>query len=71
MSLINRITGKQPAQQTTQVPDDATKLTLQELEFLLNTLKSTSIVGYQVEMFYTMVVKLQEQYIQLQQEANK
>ena len=71
MSIINRIIGKQPAQQTTQVPDDVTKLTLQELEFLLNTLKSTSIVGYQVEMFYTMVVKLQEQYIQLQQEANK
>ena len=71
MSIINRIIGKQPVQQTIQVPDDVTKLTLQELEFLLNTLKSTSIVGYQVEMFYTMVVKLQEQYIQLQQEANK
>jgi hypothetical protein len=71
MSLINRITGKQPAQQTTQVSDDATKLTLQELEFLLNTLKSTSIVGDQVEMFYIMVIKLQEQYILLQQEATK
>ena len=71
MSLINRITGKQPIQQTTQVSDDATKLTLQELEFLLNTLKSTTIVGDQVEMFYIMVIKLQEQYIQLQQEATK
>ena len=71
MSLIDRITGKQPIQQTTQVSDDATKLTLQELEFLLNTLKSTTIVGDQVEMFYIMVIKLQEQYIQLQQEATK
>lgn len=71
MSIINRITGKQPIQQTTQVSDDATKLTLQELEFLLNTLKSTTIVGDQVEMFYIMVIKLQEQYIQLQQEATK
>ena len=71
MSLINRITGKQPIQQTTQVSDDATKLSLQELEFLLNTLKSTTIVGDQVEMFYIMVIKLQEQYIQLQQEATK
>ena len=71
MSLINRITGKQPIQQTTQVSDDATKLSLQELEFLLNTLKSTTIVGDQVEMFYIMVIKLQEQYIQLQQQATK
>ena len=71
MSLIDRITGKQPIQQTTQVSDDATKLTLQELEFLLSTLKSTTIVGDQVEMFYIMVIKLQEQYIQLQQEATK
>jgi len=71
MSLINRITGKQPIQQTTQVSDDATKLTLQELEFLLNTLKSTSIVGDQVEMFYIMVIKLQEQYMQQQQETIK
>ncbi len=71
MSLINRITGKQPTQQTTQVSDDATKLTLQELEFLLNTLKSTSIVGDQVEMFYIMVIKLQEQYMQQQQETIK
>ena len=71
MSLINKITGRQPAPQTTQVPDDATKLSLQELEFLLNTLKSTTIVGDQVEMFYIMVMKLQEQYIQLQQEVTK
>jgi len=51
--------------------EDPTRLSLQELEFLLGILKSTAIVGEQVEMFYTMVVKLQEQYIQLQQEATK
>lgn len=67
MSIINRIAGKQPIQHTTQVPHDANKLTLQELEFLLNTLKSTTIVGDQVEMFYIMVIKLQEQYTLLQQ----
>ncbi len=71
MSLLNRIAGKQSAPQQTQASEDPTKLSLQELEFLLNTLKSTTIVGDQVEMFYIMVVKLQEQYIQLQQEATK
>ena len=71
MSIINRITGKQPTQHTTQVPHDVNKLTLQELEFLLNTLKSTTIVGDQVEMFYIMVIKLQEQYTLLQQDITK
>lgn len=46
--------------------DDATKLNAQEIEFLLQTLKTTTLVGEQVEMFYTMVYKLQEQYMQLQ-----
>jgi hypothetical protein len=46
--------------------EDSTKLSQQEIEFLLNTLKTTTLVGEQVEMFYTMVWKLQEQYLQLQ-----
>jgi len=46
--------------------EDSTKLSQEEIEFLLNTLKTTTLVGEQVEMFYTMVWKLQEQYLQLQ-----
>lgn len=46
--------------------EDPTKLNAQEIEFLLQTLKTTTLVGEQVEMFYTMVYKLQEQYMQLQ-----
>jgi hypothetical protein len=68
MGLISNLTRQA---KPIQSPEDTTKLTLQEIEFLLNTLKSTSIVGDQVEMFYIMVIKLQEQYMQLQQEAIK
>lgn len=61
MSLFTR-NGK-PGQEKVANP---TKLNKQEIEFLLNTLKTTTLVGEQVEMFYTMVWKLQEQYLQLQ-----
>lgn len=68
MGLISNLTRQT---KPTQASEDPTKLSLQELEFLLNTLKSTTIVGDQVEMFYIMVIKLQEQYVQLQQETTK
>ena len=42
--------------------EDKNNLNLQELEYLLRTLKSTQIVGEQVEMFYILVTKLQNQY---------
>lgn len=38
-------------------------LTKQELEYLLGLLKNTDLKGYQIEMFYSLVVKLQNQYI--------
>ena len=69
MAFITSLT-KQAKPIETKV-DDSLRLNLQEIEFLLQTLKSTTIVGDQVEMFYIMVIKLQEQYIQLQQEATK
>lgn len=40
------------------------KLNREELEFLLRLLKTTPLVGEQVEMFYIMVLKLQNQYTQ-------
>ncbi|CAB4143666.1 hypothetical protein UFOVP450_194 [uncultured Caudovirales phage] len=69
MAFITNLT-KQAKPIETKV-DDSLRLSLQEIEFLLQTLKSTTIVGDQVEMFYIMVMKLQEQYIQLQQEVTK
>jgi hypothetical protein len=64
MSIFNKLTTQQNNQQASE---DGNKLNLQELEFLLKTLKTTQLVGEQVEMFYILVTKLQNQY--LQQEA--
>lgn len=64
MSLISKLVPNY----TQQTPEDLNKLDSQELEFLLRTLKSTQIVGEQVEMFYILVTKLQNQYT-LQQET--
>lgn len=58
MSIIDKIIP----QNKTQV-SDINKLNMQELEFLLNTLKQTMITGEHVEMFYNLVIKLQNQYI--------
>lgn len=62
MSLIGKLIPN-----NISTPEDPNKLSPQEIEFLLKTLKSTQIVGEQVEMFYILVTKLQNQY--LQQEA--
>jgi hypothetical protein len=39
------------------------ELTLQELEFILLTLKNTNLKGFQIELFYNLVVKIQNQYL--------
>ena len=62
MSILNKLL---PNNKQTQ-PTDANNLSIQEVEFLLNALKSTTIVGEQLEMFYNLVVKLQNQYTELQ-----
>ncbi len=41
-------------------------LTKSELEYLLSTLKNADLKGYQVEMFYNLIVKIQNQYIKKQ-----
>jgi hypothetical protein len=62
MSILNKFI---PNNKQIQTPD-ANNLSAQELELLLNALKTTTIVGEQVELFYNLVVKLQNQYIELQ-----
>jgi hypothetical protein len=59
MGLAQKIISKN---ERTQV-QDPNVLTVPELEFLLNTLRGTTIKGEQVEMFYNLVVKIQNQYI--------
>jgi len=60
MSILSKIIGesKQPAAETKN------QLVQEELEFVLNSLKDVTITGSQVEMFYNLVVKLQNQYIE-------
>lgn len=62
MGIINKIAG------VTKMDQDPNKLTQQELEYLLNTLKNTTLIGDQVEMFYNLVIKLQNQFIELQKQ---
>jgi len=40
------------------------ELVLLELEFLLKVLGNTDLKGNQVDMFYNMVIKLQNQYLE-------
>jgi hypothetical protein len=48
-----------------QSPNQNSKdLTIEEIEFLLMTLRESTLKGHQVEFFYNLAVKLQTQYIQ-------
>ena len=60
MSILSKILSesKQPRVETKN------QLTHEELEFVLNSLKDITITGSQVEMFYNLVVKLQNQYME-------
>ena len=60
MSIINKIIGTTPQ----PVIEPQHQLSKEELEFILNSLKDVTITGGQVEMFYNLVVKLQNQYIE-------
>jgi len=62
MSILDKI---KPAIKPALAPDPD-KLTVLELEFILNAMKTSTIVGDQVEMFYDLIIKLQNQYIKQQ-----
>jgi hypothetical protein len=59
MGIINKLSNA-----ISTPPVNENQLSAEEIEFLLNALKTTTIMGEQVEMFYNMVVKLQNQYIE-------
>lgn len=50
---------------TTDSKSDPNQLNIQDLEYLLNSLKSITLRGDQVEQFYSLVIKLQNQYLAL------
>ncbi len=60
MGLLDTISRNAP-----DPKPDPNQLSVVELEYLLNTLKQTTLRGEQIELFYGMVVKLQNQYIAL------
>ena len=68
-SSKNTVIGNNLVQQPTQQPINNTPtqnsdLELPELEFLLKVLSSADLKGNQVEMFYNLIIKLQNQFIQ-------
>lgn len=59
------VIGNQEIQQSSDQPiiPNSDELNPQELEFLLNILKNADLKGFQVEMFYNLVVKIQNQFL--------
>jgi hypothetical protein len=64
MGILSKITGNQPTEIKNPISDSA--LTQDEIGFLLTCLKDVTIRGEQVEQFYSMVIKLQNQFIEQQ-----
>lgn len=60
MSMLDDLRNKL---QPTEKQVDINKLSQQELEYLLTTLKNVNLRGEHVEMFYELVLKLQKQYL--------
>lgn len=64
MSLISKIMPQREIEQKHQVTNELSK---EELELLLRILGNADLKGREVEFFYTMVLKLQNQYLIKQQ----
>lgn len=60
MSILDKIISNK-----NNVVIDPNKLNKQELELLLIAIKNATIKGEQVEAFYNLIIKLQNQHIQL------
>jgi hypothetical protein len=56
MSILDKLKSSSTNESNVQ-------LTKQEIEFLLVILKDVSVRGDQVETFYNIILKLQEQYL--------
>jgi len=66
MGILDKLNAdKQQAEVQIQSPQPDTKLTQQEIQMALMLLKESTIKGEQVEVFYNLVVKLQNQFLQL------
>ncbi len=57
MGIVDKLIKK-------EVTEDPNKLNAQEIQFALQLLKQAMIKGEQVEVFYSLVVKLQNQFLE-------
>jgi hypothetical protein len=62
-TIIANTLVQQPVQQDT-TPTQSSELELPELEFLLKMLSNADLKGHQVEMFYNLIIKLQNNFLQ-------
>jgi hypothetical protein len=63
----NTIIANTLVQQSVQdntTPTQYSELELSELEFLLKMLGNADLKGHQVEMFYNLIIKLQNNFLQ-------
>ena len=70
MSILDIISkNKQSTQENTKQESlqDLNKLSGPEIDFLLRTLKTCTIKGEHVEIFYNIAIKLQNQFVEQQQ----
>ena len=59
MSILDRISPKSPQ---TELPPN--QLSQQEIEVLLSMIKRTTFLGEDIEPLYTLIIKLQNQYLE-------
>lgn len=60
-NFLDFVNKKTTTQEQNKV--DVNQLNAHELEYLLHLMKNSTLRGEQVELFYTLVVKLQNQYL--------
>ena len=59
MSILDRISPKSP-----QPELSSNQLSQQEIEVLLSMIKRTTFLGEDIEPLYTLIIKLQNQYLE-------
>ena len=63
-TVIGNNLVQQSSQQDNNTPTQNSDLELPELEFLLKMLGTADLKGHQVEMFYNLIIKLQNAFVQ-------
>ena len=62
-SSNNIVVTNKDEQQSQNIPIPASEFSLQELEILLIALRECNLKGSQIELFYNLVLKIQNKYL--------